>query len=327
MGLRRKANSFVFRYLFLLISHSEAEFILLDLGICNCFLAWLGFNQQIPHRVEDPKTVVAFEEFCRDRLSHAEIVDILEGRSPLEAVVEDILLKMHIQAKCRALCMDALSHIRRKAFHIQQIERIAKIPVNEDNQEAFPLFYEVWAALDDREVPESFEVTKSIGKGEVDYPSWGDLGFQTPLTDFRMTGLLGLKCLHHVSTEFKARARQVLAATSNTDTWLPCAITSVNVTAWVMEDAKKDKLSVFLYKDYSATSQIFYTLHAFYFFSFVNYWNNSDAKTILDFKKVSEGFRDYIIIELEKITDAYISMKNYEEGYMNAILLDSISKL
>ncbi|GBE62696.1 hypothetical protein BOVATA_041890 [Babesia ovata] len=133
---------------------------------------------------------------------------------------------------CRDHLTDALSQILKKNRDVSEMVSLAAIKVDQKNEEHCRLLHESWAALDDRPVPESFDVTKSVGKGDDNLSSWGDLGFQTPLTDFRMTGVLGLQSLHFVVTRYKKRSRETLQVSRSLQAWFPFALTSINVTAF-----------------------------------------------------------------------------------------------
>lgn len=307
-------------------SMPKAQRILLNYGTYECLLCLLGRHPDVPPNVRNPSIVLAFEEFCKDSL-HADLDVLLDERNDIDTEVDKVVSYFKIDPRYRHLILDAVTQMRRKSCDIRQLNGIASIKVEESNEFHCKLMDDLWEALDDREVPASFLVTKSIGKENVELSSWGDLGFQTPFTDFRMTGLLGLTTMHYVATNYREQARKALALSNTMDAWFPYAITSINVTSWLLEDFTNSKLAGFSYNNDQTTQDMFNILHAFYFFSFVEYWKHSGVQNILDFKPVSQRFRVHILKLLEDVIEEALSSGTAENDRLSgSVLLQSVQQ-
>lgn len=77
------------------------------------------------------------------------------------------------------------------------------------------------------------EVDSTASPGTTDMPqlltqssSWGELGFQHPLRDFRGAGCLAADCLLFLGGRFPSHARRLLQQSHEETFWMPFAVTS-----------------------------------------------------------------------------------------------------
>ncbi|CDR96210.1 ENGULFMENT AND CELL MOTILITY 2, putative [Babesia bigemina] len=316
MDVQRHLRSIFQRLLSCLIKTSCAERILLNYGFLDHLWALISAPSGLECSICNPEAIIAFEGQYGELLASLSI----------DSLVDTLAVQLEIGVKYRKYLEDALLQIFKKNRDVRRLDFLAGIKVDQSNAEHCLLLHESWAALDDRPMPESFGVTKSIGKEDDNLSSWGDLGFQAPLTDFRMTGVLGLQSLHFVATRHKKRAREILHLSRSLQAWFPFALTSINVTAWVLEDFRHNKLGPFSYHNDLQAVELFYMLHTYYFFSFVNYWRKH-ATSIFDFKSISVEFRKEIGEETFAIIRRIISDKSLgETRYYGSTLLNAIGE-
>ncbi|KFH13320.1 ELMO/CED-12 family protein [Toxoplasma gondii MAS] len=77
--------------------------------------------------------------------------------------------------------------------------------------------------------------------------SWGELGFQHPLHDFRGAGCLGADCLLFLGQRFPEVAQRLLQDSHDEQFWMPFAATSINVVGWLLDMMDRRLLDVFLF--------------------------------------------------------------------------------
>nr|BAN65398.1 hypothetical protein [Babesia bovis] len=307
---------------------SYAQSIILGYGTYDKIKAAVGVLPSPVDKSIDLQTLVDFECFCNETLGEAKMASLLGEEIIIDDVTELLMKELNIQPDYRSSLVDVIKQMNRKNLAVKEIYNVANIPVSEDDPVHCKLLYDIWQALDDRSIPESFQVTKSINKDDENISSWGDLGFQTPLSDFRMTGLLGLKCLHYLAVEHQAMARDALKLSLKLEAWFPFAITSINVTSWVMEDIK-DNLAIFFYDEESSPIDTVLTLHVLYFFSFVEYWQDHALNTVFEFKTVSTNFRTYILEQIDTNIEAVLDDPNWDNNGNNGskLLKEVVKKL
>ncbi|GFE52626.1 ELMO CED-12 family protein, putative [Babesia ovis] len=314
-------NKAIFRWvqkwLSLLTCISYPQVILLDYGAYDYIRALVSGVSKTVDKSWNPQTLVDFENVCNDSIGEAQMLDLLKTKGNLDEITDQLMQQLNIECQYRNNVADVVMQMRRKYLGITEMEHVAKMSVDEDNSEHCKLFYEIWEALDDRSAPESFAVTKSINKDDESISSWGDLGFQTPMTDFRMTGLLGLKSLHYLVVNHKQRSRKALKISQDLKAWFPFAITSVNVTSWVMEDIKNNKHSIFLYNSDIEPLEVFFRLHVCYFFRFVQFWQTHASTSVFEFKTVSTDFRAHILELIDETVQAVLNDDSLGEERFN----------
>ena len=85
------------------------------------------------------------------------------------------------------------------------------------------MLMDLWKTLKPNE-----ELTDRLSK------QWIDIGFQgqDPATDFRGSGLLGLKMLHTLCTDtrYRSKALQMYEASTVKEQWFFFAVTGINIT-------------------------------------------------------------------------------------------------
>nr|CEL67015.1 TPA: hypothetical protein BN1204_028200 [Neospora caninum Liverpool] len=89
--------------------------------------------------------------------------------------------------------------------------------------------------------------SREAGPFELQESSWGELGFQHPLHDFRGAGCLGADCLLFLGQRFPAVAQRLLQESRDEQFWMPFAATSINVVGWLLEMMDRRLLDVFLF--------------------------------------------------------------------------------
>ncbi|GIX61930.1 engulfment and cell motility 2, putative [Babesia caballi] len=250
---------------------------------------------------------------------------LFEEKKPIEDLVNELMKYMQIEARYRNRLVNAAIQIRHKCTHLKHLSHLARTEVDESNPEHRKLLYDIWEGLDERTPPASFNITKTTCKDDAASSSWGDLGFQTPMTDFRMTGLLGLKSLHYVAVKHRKRSQYALKISQQRDAWFPFAITSINVTAWVLDDLRTNKLAAFLYHNDIAAEEVFFILHAYYLFAFVVYWEKHAVSSVFEFKGISVEFRKHILEEIEA-TILNVLHDNSSDRSCGYILSQSVSE-
>ncbi|PHJ18863.1 elmo ced-12 family protein [Cystoisospora suis] len=75
--------------------------------------------------------------------------------------------------------------------------------------------------------------------------SWGELGFQHPLRDFRAAGCLAADCLLFLGGRFPSHARRLLQQSHEETFWMPFAVTSINVVDWLLHMMNRRLLDIF----------------------------------------------------------------------------------
>ncbi|PFH33221.1 hypothetical protein BESB_084200 [Besnoitia besnoiti] len=85
------------------------------------------------------------------------------------------------------------------------------------------------------------------GSLERQESSWGELGFQHPLHDFRGAGCLGADCLLVLGRRFPEVARRLLEESREEQFWMPFAATSINVVGWLLDIMNRHLLDVFFF--------------------------------------------------------------------------------
>ncbi|KEP66472.1 UNVERIFIED_CONTAM: hypothetical protein HHA_258180 [Hammondia hammondi] len=95
---------------------------------------------------------------------------------------------------------------------------------------------------------ESSRLTNSVEASfEGQESSWGELGFQHPLHDFRGSGCLGADCLLFLGQRFPEVAQRLLQDSHDEQFWMPFAATSINVVGWLLDMMDRRLLDVFLF--------------------------------------------------------------------------------
>ncbi|ORM42068.1 ELMO domain-containing protein B [Babesia sp. Xinjiang] len=306
---------------------SYPQGILLEYSIYDYFRVLLGTIPTQVSKIGTPDTIMDFENVCNETIGKSRMETIYEEKESIDDITDELLEQLQIQRQYRNKLVDVSIQMRQKYFKIKQIDEVSHTKVDENNPEHCKLLYDLWGALDDRDLPVSFAVTKSIGKEDETASSWGDLGFQTPLTDFRMTGLLGLRSLHYLVVNHKKQSRASLQISQNMEAWFPFAITSINVTSWVMEDIKSNMHDPLFYHNDMDGIHILYVLHTYYFFSFVKYWQQHALTSVLEFKAVSSEFRKYVTQQVEEIIQQVLNnITMGDERFKGSTLLKAIQE-
>ncbi|KAL5259952.1 hypothetical protein ACHWQZ_G010163 [Mnemiopsis leidyi] len=120
--------------------------------------------------------------------------------------------------------------------------------------------------------------------------AWGDIGFQgnDPATDFRGMGILGLQNLHYLA-KYKKTGSKLLAASNHPQYGFSLAITSINLTAVLMQMLESGLLrSHFYFKcshggSRSVTMNDLHEAHCSILTDFVKFYQDRKPATIMEF--------------------------------------------
>ena len=120
------------------------------------------------------------------------------------------------------------------------------------------------------------------------------LGFQgkDPLTDFRGSGLLGLKHLWHFSLR-DARANQVFKVATDSKTWYFYAATAINISGKVIQFIEEDDCDKYFFENLSIINiyNFTQTLYNEFFCGFNDLWVE---KKMTDFMQVNSMLEKFM---------------------------------
>lgn len=139
-----------------------------------------------------------------------------------------------------------------------------------------------------------------------------DVGFQgkDPLTDFRGTGLLGLKHLS-IFSKSDLRAGLIYKVASNQDTWYFYSATSINITGKVIDFIEKDNCNEYLFelKEKINIFDLTYKIYIDFFSGFNKMWVELKCN---DFMKVNSLLDEFM---KTRAKDIYIKSINGPKFY------------
>ncbi|KAG8457359.1 hypothetical protein KFE25_014088 [Diacronema lutheri] len=139
--------------------------------------------------------------------------------------------------------------------------------------------------------------------------SWGDIGFQgsDPTTDFRGMGFFALLSLLHTARAhpaFCARHVRTYMTPGNELTYFPFAITSINVTGWLLDMLGAGELDLVIL----TTGARLETLHEVHFALFVHFaraWERERPKSVMEFGRVQKAvLAEVKRVGIERLLDA-----------------------
>lgn len=141
---------------------------------------------------------------------------------------------------------------------------------------------ELWALLQPSRARQGGLVSKE----------WGDVGFQgaDPSTDFRGMGLLSLLCLVELARthpDFCARHVQAYMAPGCELTYFPFAITSINVSGWLLEMLRAGDLDEALLQR-GVGMRTVHAVHHALFAHFAAAWEREAPKSVMEFGRVQK---------------------------------------
>jgi hypothetical protein len=128
------------------------------------------------------------------------------------------------------------------------------------------------------------------------------------LSDFRGSGLLGLKHLWYFSTKDK-RADEVFKIASNSNSWYFYAATGINITGKVIQFIEENFCDKYFYDNYDKINLLILTYHLYseFFVGFNNLWVE---KKINDFMKVNSELNNFMEHQAKKIFHDKFVFKN-----------------
>ncbi|SJK86206.1 ELMO/CED-12 family [Babesia microti strain RI] len=302
--------------------YSTAERNLLGIrhirDICFWVLAkrHLEYQTYLIPRLESTIALDNIKSICNRILSPNIISDAFSSESDISYIIAKIRIDLNIRDSFTNLLKDALLQIRRFYHSVHQISMLASVQVEQTNPKHCEMLEIVWKSLLDAPLPCKYSKSNivDLNPGES---SWGLLGFQKPFTDFRSTGYLGLVAMHHMSTIWTEETKSLLNDTNERTKWLPFAITSINVTWWLVEFMKDKSLTEygclngFFYRSELDPLDIFNTLHTFTFFQFCYFWLNAETTSIMDFPRISLKFKRSISQFFREFTDSDVKDQKY----------------
>lgn len=159
-----------------------------------------------------------------------------------------------------------------------------------DNEEHEMMLLSLWNSLQpDRELEDRIS------------DDWGDIGFQgmDPATDFRGMGILGLQNLHYLA-KYKKTGAQLLLASNHPNYGFSLAITSINLTAVLMQMLESGLLrNHFYYKCCHGGSRCLTIkdLHEAYcsiLSDFVKFYQDRKPATIMEFNSHKAAYTELL---------------------------------
>ena len=135
------------------------------------------------------------------------------------------------------------------------------------------------------------------------------IGFQgkDPLTDFRGSGLLGLKHLWQFSV-YDLRSENVFKVATEEKTWYFYAATAINITGKVIQFIEEGKCDKYFYDNNNEINLYNFTqkLYNEFFVEFNNMWVE---KGYTDFMKVNNSLEEFMEKRSKNIFNKIISIK------------------
>ena len=135
------------------------------------------------------------------------------------------------------------------------------------------------------------------------------IGFQgkDPLTDFRGSGLLGLKHLWQFSV-YDLRSENVFKVATEEKTWYFFAATGINITGKVIQFIEEGKCDKYFYDNNNEINLYNFTqkLYNEFFVEFNNMWVE---KGYTDFMKVNTSLEEFMEKRSKNIFSQIISIK------------------
>ena len=121
------------------------------------------------------------------------------------------------------------------------------------------------------------------------------LGFQgkDPLTDFRGSGLLGLKHLWHFSLR-DSRANQVFKVATDNKTWYFYAATGINISGKVIQFIEENDCDKYFFENLSTIDMYSFTqtLYNEFFWGFNKFWVEKKMTDIMQVNSMLEKFME-----------------------------------
>ena len=128
-----------------------------------------------------------------------------------------------------------------------------------------------------------------------------DIGFQgkDPLTDFRGSGLLGLKHLWQFNIA-DSRAEKVFKVGTGQKTWYFFAATGINISGKVIEFIEEGKCDKYFYEQNEEINFYLFTqkLYNEFFYEFNELWIE---RGYTDFMKVNSTLEEFMILKADNI--------------------------
>eukprot|EP00375_Theileria_parva_P002734 XP_765415.1 hypothetical protein [Theileria parva strain Muguga] len=278
----------IYDYVISLVTRtSQAQRILLDLDLVDIIVSLFKDLEPVSYKVHDPKVLSEFQAHCGEKLNPYIFSEIQSGSKEHERITDLVMKNLDIDSKYRHLVLDSVVQMCKFYSDLKKFDETCLVEISEKTHAKH--FERIWKVLENRKLPKSLHVCKSD-----DFNSWGCLGFQMPLTDFRKTGFLGLLSLEWMVETYPETSRKALELSRNEQNWFPFTLTSINVTSWVLDFYNEGKLNCFSYNNDTEPLETFYTLHSYFFLNFVKFFLNSNLNNdILNFNKVIHQITKY----------------------------------
>lgn len=182
----------------------------------------------------------------------------------------------------------ALAQIGALAKLRAEVEALRQARLDDAKREHMDALERLWSVLQPGRAREGGRISKD----------WTDIGFQghDPATDLRGMGYLSLLNLLHVAeahTAFAAAHVKLYMTPGMELVHFPLAITSINVTGWLLELLEGGELDVYLHRHGSTLSTL-HELHYALFHRFAALWRREAPASVMEFGRVQKRFLDGI---------------------------------
>jgi len=163
-----------------------------------------------------------------------------------------------------------------------QVFRLSSTAYDSSNAEHEAMLERLWQTLKPGRKREGGRVSEA----------WKEIGFQgtDPATDFRGGGFLSLLSAVHLAehhTDYCGRHIAVFNIPGNELLYWPLAITSINVTGWVVDLLARGELDLVLYAR-GCTLEAINEVHVALFRRFALTWEREKPKTIMEFGHIQK---------------------------------------
>jgi hypothetical protein len=174
---------------------------------------------------------------------------------------------------------------------VVEVDTMRRITYDSENAQHEELLLFLWKQLMPG-VPLTSRVTKQ----------WTQIGFQgeDPKTDFRGMGILGLRHLVYLATEYPDSARNMLLHSNHPVHGFPFAITGINLTYLAYTLLIEGKLKTHFYNSFFGTMAIddFHKVYCYIYDSFDKFWIREKPKDVMEFRFIRDKFVDELVLRL-----------------------------
>ena len=177
--------------------------------------------------------------------------------------------------------------------------------INKDNKSHMNMLYDIWSHFNEndtniKDIDDKWRKYKYINNIFYNIVKVGFQG-KDPLTDFRGSGLLGLKHLWQFS-KYDLRAGNVFKVATDVKTWYFYAATGINITGKVIQFIEEGKCDKYFYDNEINLYNFTQSLYNEFFVGFNNMWIE---KGYTDFMKVNTSLEEFME---KRAKDLYVKL-------------------